>query len=80
LCQEDVKSPTSAKTSRLKSQAHCDVQRYTSCAEAFMMVQKSSNAPACCILWRRTFLADFPCKRKKQTVAAKQQQQKLKQQ
>jgi len=35
LCQEEVNSPTSAKASRLRSHAHCGVQSFTSCAEAF---------------------------------------------
>jgi len=35
LCQEEVSSPTSAKVSRLRSHAHCGVQSFTSCAEAF---------------------------------------------
>jgi len=35
LCQEEVKSPTSAKTIRVRSHAHCGVQSVTSCPEAF---------------------------------------------
>jgi len=35
LCQEEVNSPNSAKTIRLRSHAHCGVQSFTSCAEAF---------------------------------------------
>jgi len=35
LCQDEVNSPTSAKASRLRSHAHCGVQSFTSCAEAF---------------------------------------------
>jgi len=34
LCRE-VKSPTSAKTNRLRSHAHCGVQSFTSSPEAF---------------------------------------------
>jgi len=35
LCQKEVNSPTSAKASRLRSHAHCGVQSFTSCADAF---------------------------------------------
>jgi len=38
---------------------------------AYIMVKKSSKAPACCIWWKRSFLADFPFKGKKETAAAK---------
>jgi len=45
---------------------------------AYIMVKKSSMAPACCIWWKRSFLADFPCKRKRQwQQKRKQQQQKM---
>ena len=35
-CQEEVNSPSSAKTSRL-SRAHCGAQSFTSCAKAFRL-------------------------------------------
>ena len=49
MCQEEVNSPTSAKASRLRSHAHCGVQSFTSCAEAFHDgVEIPRRRPAAC--------------------------------
>ena len=49
MCQEEVNSPTSAKASRLRSHAHCGVQSFTSCAEAFHDGEETPRRrPAAC--------------------------------
>jgi len=49
LCQEEVNSPISAKASRLNSHAHCGVQSFTSCAEAFHdHAETLRSQPAAC--------------------------------
>jgi len=49
LCQEEVNSRTSAKARRLRSHAHCGVQRFTSCAEAFHDGEETPRRqPAAC--------------------------------
>ena len=48
MCQE-VNSPTSAKASRLRSHAHCGVQSFTICAEAFHDGEETPRRwPAAC--------------------------------
>ena len=49
MCQEVVNSPTSAKASHLSSHAHCGVQSFTSCAEAFHDGEETPRRrPAAC--------------------------------
>jgi len=70
LCQE-VKSLTSAKTSRLRSHAHCGVQSFTSCPEAFHDGEEILQDAGLLHMMEKNLLADFPCKRNKETAAAK---------
>ena len=57
MCQVEVNSPTSAKAIRLRSHAHCGVQSFTSCAEAFHDGEETPRRrPAACdveeLSWR----------------------------
>jgi len=62
LCQEEVNSPTSAKASRLRNHAHCGVQSFTSCAEAFHDGEETPRRrPAACDL-EEPYWRIFPAK------------------
>jgi len=84
LCQEEVNSPTSAKASRLRSHAHCGVQSFTSCAEAFHDDEETpGRRPAACDVEQPSWRI-FPAKerdhgskkkRKRQQIQRKTKQQ-----
>jgi len=62
LCQEEIKSPTSAKASPLRSHAHCCVQSFTSCAEAYHDGEETPRRrPAACNVEQPAWLI-FPAK------------------
>jgi len=83
LCQK-VKSPTSAKTSRLRSHAHCGVQSLTSCPEAFHDGAEILQGAGLLHMMEKNLLGGFSLQKKQRDGGSKkekqQQQQKMKQQ